>query len=284
MSHRLDTKGPEIRMGGLKVCKESGNRKAKITMTKGETITLSNDPALDGASCAAITPSSNALTAARRCHATKSTERVLTHSATRVRRRADRRDEKMLYVGYDRLAEKVVPGTKVLLDDGLISLIAKEARQCLCLSATLCPAVLTLGRCARQTTDDGAVVCEIINTAEIGERKGVNLPGVITELPPLSEKDKSDIAFGIENDIDCVAGACRARLGTATQRRGTPSREMLPCGARLQHRSCARPRESRTFVPTSVRRTIAHPTLSTSMCQLVPPAPRRAVLCLVICV
>jgi len=138
----LDTKGPEIRMGGLKVCKETGNRKAKITMTKGETITLSNDPELDGAS-----------------------------------------DEKMLYVGYERLAEKVVPGTKVLLDDGLISLLAKE------------------------TTDNGAVVCEIINTAEIGERKGVNLPGVITELPPLSEKDKSDIAFGIENDIDCVAAS-----------------------------------------------------------------------------
>jgi len=142
VSLMLDTKGPEIRMGGLKVCKETGNRKAKIEMVAGEMITLSNDPELDGAS-----------------------------------------DEKLLYVGYERLAEKVVPGTKVLLDDGLISLLAKE------------------------TTDKGEVVCEIINTAEIGERKGVNLPGVITELPPLSDKDKADIAFGIENDIDCVAAS-----------------------------------------------------------------------------
>ena len=47
-------------------------------------------------------------------------------------------------VGYEKLKEKIVPGTKVLLDDGLISLIAKEV------------------------TDDGAVVCEIVNTAEIG--------------------------------------------------------------------------------------------------------------------
>ncbi len=138
----LDTKGPEIRMGGLKICKETGNRKAKIEMVKGETIVLSNDPSLDGAS-----------------------------------------DEKNLYVGYDKLTEKLTPGTKVLLDDGLISLEVKEK------------------------VADNAVSCEIINTAEIGERKGVNLPGVITELPPLSEKDKSDIAFGIENDIDCIAAS-----------------------------------------------------------------------------
>jgi len=138
----LDTKGPEIRMGGLKVCKETGNRKAKILMEQGNMIRLSNDPALDGAS-----------------------------------------DEKNLYVGYDKLTEKLTPGTKVLLDDGLISLVVKE------------------------TNDDGSVTCEIINTSEIGERKGVNLPGVITDLPPLSDKDKADIAFGMENDIDCVAAS-----------------------------------------------------------------------------
>ena len=102
-------------MGGLKVCKETGNRKAKIEMKKGETIVLSNDPALDGAS-----------------------------------------DEKNLYVGYEKLTEKLTVGTKVLLDDGLISLTVKEA----------------LG--------DGKVACEIVNSSEIGERKGVNLPGVIT--------------------------------------------------------------------------------------------------------
>ena len=141
VSLMLDTKGPEIRMGGLKVCKESGNRKAKIELVKGNTITLTNDPAYDGES-----------------------------------------DEKMLYVGYEMLAQKLVVGTKVLLDDGLISMVV--------------------------TKNDGSTVeCEIQNSSEIGERKGVNLPGVITGLPPLSEKDKSDIAFGIENDIDCVAAS-----------------------------------------------------------------------------
>jgi pyruvate kinase len=137
----LDTKGPEIRMGGLKVCKETGNRKAKIEMKKGETIVLTNDPEFDGAS-----------------------------------------DEKMLYVGYEKLTEKLTPGTKVLLDDGLIGMKVTEVQ----------------GK---------NVACEILNTSEIGERKGVNLPGVITDLPPLSEKDKADISFGIEHDIDCVAAS-----------------------------------------------------------------------------
>ena len=41
----LDTKGPEIRMGGLRVCKESGNRKAKINLIKDETLVLTTDPA-----------------------------------------------------------------------------------------------------------------------------------------------------------------------------------------------------------------------------------------------
>merc|ERR1719231_592353 len=44
VSLMLDTKGPEIRMGGLKVCKETGNLKAKVEMVAGEMITLSNNP------------------------------------------------------------------------------------------------------------------------------------------------------------------------------------------------------------------------------------------------
>ena len=46
----LDTKGPEIRMGGLRVCKESGDRKAKISLVAGAKLSLTTDPAYDGAS------------------------------------------------------------------------------------------------------------------------------------------------------------------------------------------------------------------------------------------
>ena len=137
----LDTKGPEIRMGGLKVCKETGDRKAKILLTSGETLQLTTDPAYNGSS-----------------------------------------DASTLYIDYPRLVEVVSPGDKVLLDDGLVSL-----------------EVVSVDGITVQTT--------VLNTSEIGERKGVNLPGVKTGLPAMSDKDKADIKFGIEHDIDMVAAS-----------------------------------------------------------------------------
>lgn len=137
----LDTKGPEIRMGGLKVCKETGNRKAKMNLVAGASLTLTNDASFDGAS-----------------------------------------DESMLYVDYQRLAEVVSVGDRVLLDDGLISL-------------------RVTGK------SPGAVETEVMNSSEIGERKGINLPGVKTGLPAMSDKDKADIKFGLAHDIDMVAAS-----------------------------------------------------------------------------
>lgn len=141
VSVMLDTKGPEIRMGGLRICKETGNRKAKITLTQGGSLMLTNDAAFDGAS-----------------------------------------DEHTLFIDYARLGEVVSPGDKVLLDDGLISLEVVSASK-------------------------GMVETTVLNTSEIGERKGVNLPGVITGLPAMSPKDIEDIRFGIEHDIDMVAAS-----------------------------------------------------------------------------
>jgi len=137
----LDTKGPEIRMGGLRVCKETGNRKAKMMLTAGETLMLSTDAAYDGAG-----------------------------------------DEKTIYIGYEQLPEIVSPGDKVLLDDGLVSLVVKAV-------------------------GPSGVETEILNSSEIGERKGVNLPGIATGLPAMSEKDLEDIRFGIEHDIDMIAAS-----------------------------------------------------------------------------
>ena len=144
----LDTKGPEIRMGGLRVCKESGNRKAKISLEKGETLTLTTDPAFDGQS-----------------------------------------DSSTLFVAYDRLAEVITPGDRVLLDDGLVSLRVESV--------------------GGATDGGGARTVEttVLNSSEIGERKGVNLPGVSTGLPAMSDKDREDIRFGIEHGIDMIAAS-----------------------------------------------------------------------------
>ena len=127
-------------------------------------------------------------------------------------------------------------GAKVLLDDGLISLVVKETRpdgsalcevrwpRCsaaplLCSSAALrrvrapwraigaralARRVSRLKRRSppRLLSPPPPFVCsalaKVLNTSEIGERKGVNLPGAKVELPAMSDKDKTDIAFGVQ--------------------------------------------------------------------------------------
>lgn len=136
----LDTRGPEVRLGGLAICKD--NRKAKVLLEQGKELTLTTDPAVDGQG-----------------------------------------DAKTMYVNYEKLAAKVKKGDQVLLDDGLVTL----------------DVVATDGNSMVTTT--------IANTNEIGERKGVNLPGVALDLPALSAKDEKDVAFGIANGIDIVAAS-----------------------------------------------------------------------------
>lgn len=85
-------------------------------------------------------------------------------------------------VTYESLTEDLTVGNTVLLDDGLIELVVKS------ISGT-------------------NVVCEVLNTGELGENKGVNLPGVKVQLPALSPKDKGDLVFGCEQKVDFVAAS-----------------------------------------------------------------------------
>ncbi len=91
-------------------------------------------------------------------------------------------DSNRVAVTYAGLTEDLKPGNTVLLDDGLIELTVKEVR------AT-------------------EIVCEVKNNGELGENKGVNLPGVKVNLPALSEKDKADLVFGCEQGVDFVAAS-----------------------------------------------------------------------------
>jgi len=85
-------------------------------------------------------------------------------------------------VTYSGFASDLAIGNTVLVDDGLIGLEVTEVTE---------------------TT----VVCKVLNNGDLGENKGVNLPGVSIQLPALAEKDKRDLIFGCEQGVDFVAAS-----------------------------------------------------------------------------
>ena len=91
-------------------------------------------------------------------------------------------DKTRVAVTYPGLCDDLKPGNTILLDDGLIELTVKEVK-------------------------GQEIVCDVINNGELGENKGVNLPGVSVKLPALSEKDKADLVFGCQQNVDFVAAS-----------------------------------------------------------------------------
>jgi len=51
------------------------------------------------------------------------------------------------------------------------------------------------------------IYCTAVNGGRIGSRKGINIPGAKIQLPAISEKDRKDILFGIENNVDFIAAS-----------------------------------------------------------------------------
>ena len=73
-------------------------------------------------------------------------------------------------------------GKHILIDDGLIELEVKKIV-------------------------DTEIVCKVLNGGELGQRKGVNVPNVPVRLPALTEKDREDIVFGIQQGVDFIAAS-----------------------------------------------------------------------------
>ncbi len=85
-------------------------------------------------------------------------------------------------VTYDLLAEEVPPGSTILLDDGRVEM-----------------QVESVDRTARR------LYCRTVVGGVLSNNKGVNFPGVYLSIPALTEKDKKDLMFGLDQNVDWVA-------------------------------------------------------------------------------
>lgn len=91
-------------------------------------------------------------------------------------------NSKQVAITYPGFARDLAIGNTVLVDDGLLSMTVIDRTE-------------------------NTVVCKVLNSGDLGENKGVNLPGVSIALPALAEKDKSDLIFGCDNKVDFIAAS-----------------------------------------------------------------------------
>ncbi len=91
-------------------------------------------------------------------------------------------DNTIAAITFARLPVEVFPGTKILIDDGLIELRVDSAT-------------------------DTDILCTVINGGPVSARKSINVPGIKLSLPFLSEQDKADIAFAVQEDFEFIAAS-----------------------------------------------------------------------------
>ncbi len=94
-------------------------------------------------------------------------------------------DDTQVSITYPQLANELPQGTRILLDDGLLELEA-------------------------ESVSPEAIECRVITGGLLKDNKSINVPSVHMQMDYISDKDRSDILFGIENDVDFIAASfCR---------------------------------------------------------------------------
>ena len=91
-------------------------------------------------------------------------------------------DDKIVSITYKDLPKDLKAGARVLIDDGLVEMRAEHVSE----------------------TD---IVCTVLNGGRVSNHKGINVPGTKLSMPFISEQDRSDIIFGIENGFDYIAAS-----------------------------------------------------------------------------
>ena len=91
-------------------------------------------------------------------------------------------DETGISLTFSELHKNVEIGNQILVDDGLIAFEVVEVKE-------------------------GAVVCKALNGGVLKSRKSLNIPNVDVDMPYLSDVDRADLLFGIEQDVDFVAAS-----------------------------------------------------------------------------
>ena len=91
-------------------------------------------------------------------------------------------DNTKVSVTYKNLYNEVTPGTRILINDGLIEVIVEKI-------------------------DGKDVVCRVQNGGRLTNKKSINIPNSKIQLPSMTDKDKSDILFGIRNGFDYIAAS-----------------------------------------------------------------------------
>ena len=85
-------------------------------------------------------------------------------------------------VTYERLADEVLPGSRILLDDGRVEMVVEQVE-----------------------TESQSLHCRVTVGGVLSNNKGVNFPDVQLSIRALTDKDRSDLAFGLQQGVDWVA-------------------------------------------------------------------------------
>ena len=91
-------------------------------------------------------------------------------------------DETRVAITYRNLVRDILPGCKVLIDDGKVEMIV-------------------------ETITETNIKCRVTRGGKLSNNKGINIPTIRLSMPYLSEVDKQDLLFGIQEDVDYIAAS-----------------------------------------------------------------------------